>query len=67
MFSLLKGWWSILWSCSFYPIRTQGCIIIACCLLYNLIRKYMPADTMIEQFYKEEEDEEVESEDLNEV
>ncbi|KAL5550719.1 hypothetical protein UlMin_000895 [Ulmus minor] len=31
--------WAILRSPSFYPIKTQGRIIIACCLLHNLIRR----------------------------
>ena len=43
-FGLLKGRWSILRSPSFFPIQTQGCIVMACCLLHNLIRKVMPTD-----------------------
>lgn len=45
-FGLLKGRWSILRSPSFYPIRTQGRIITACCLLHNLIRQQMSVDPM---------------------
>ncbi|XP_050124808.1 protein ALP1-like [Malus sylvestris] len=45
-FGLLKGRWSILRSPSFYPIRTQGRIITACCLLHNLIRQEMSVDPM---------------------
>ena len=40
-FGLLKGRWKILASPSFFPIGTQIRIILACCLLHNLIRKYM--------------------------
>ncbi|KAM2549766.1 hypothetical protein TB1_014096 [Malus domestica] len=45
-FGLLKGRWSILRSPSFYPIRTQGRIITACCLLHNLIRQEMSVDPL---------------------
>ncbi|XP_056162964.1 protein ALP1-like [Syzygium oleosum] len=43
-FGLLKLRWAILRSPSFYPIRTQGRIIIACCLIHNLIRREMAID-----------------------
>ncbi|KAG6534859.1 hypothetical protein ZIOFF_008765 [Zingiber officinale] len=43
-FGLLKGRWKILASPSFFPIETQVRIILACCLLHNLIRKYMSFD-----------------------
>ncbi|XP_025661458.1 protein ANTAGONIST OF LIKE HETEROCHROMATIN PROTEIN 1-like [Arachis hypogaea] len=43
-FGLLKKRWSILRSPSFYPIKTQNQIIIACCLLQNFIRKNMDMD-----------------------
>ncbi|GKD42026.1 ALP1-like protein [Tanacetum coccineum] len=43
-FGLLKGRWKILASPSFFPIATQVRIILACCLLHNLIRKYMRVD-----------------------
>ena len=36
--------WAILRSPSFYPIKTQCQIIIACCLLHNLIRREMSVD-----------------------
>ncbi|XP_020973031.1 protein ALP1-like [Arachis ipaensis] len=42
---LLKKRWSILRSPSFYPIKTQSQIIIACCLLQNFIRKSMEIDS----------------------
>ena len=38
-FSMLKLRWAILRSPSFYPIRTHNHVIIACCLLHNLIRR----------------------------
>ncbi|XLR15618.1 hypothetical protein S83_043556 [Arachis hypogaea] len=43
-FGLHKKRWSILKSPSFYPIKTQNQIIIACCLLQNFIRKNMDMD-----------------------
>ncbi|KAL6187964.1 hypothetical protein ACLB2K_039359 [Fragaria x ananassa] len=45
-FGLLKGRWGILRSSSFYPIKTQCCIITACCLLHNLIKREMSVDPM---------------------
>lgn len=48
-FGLLKRRWAILRSPSFYPIRIQGRIIIACALLHNFIRTHMdmdPAESM---------------------
>ncbi|KAK0581286.1 hypothetical protein LWI29_012116 [Acer saccharum] len=43
-FGLLNKRWAILRSPSFYPIRFQGRMIIACALLHNFIRKYMNVD-----------------------
>ncbi|KAK0605992.1 hypothetical protein LWI29_032923 [Acer saccharum] len=43
-FGLLKKRWAILRSPSFYPIRFQGRVIIACALLHNFIRMYMDVD-----------------------
>ncbi|KAJ8749125.1 hypothetical protein K2173_013732 [Erythroxylum novogranatense] len=43
-FGLLKGRWKILASPSFFPIETQVRIILASCLLHNLIKKYMSFD-----------------------
>ncbi|RYQ92117.1 hypothetical protein Ahy_B09g098254 isoform A [Arachis hypogaea] len=40
-FGLLKKRWAILQNLSFYPIRIQSYIIIACCLLQNFIRMNM--------------------------
>ena len=45
-FGLLKGLWAILRAKSFYPIKTQGKIIIACCLLHNHIRQMMAIDPL---------------------
>lgn len=37
-FGILKSRWAILRSPSFYPIKQQNRIIMACCLLHNFIR-----------------------------
>lgn len=37
-FGILKSRWAILRSPSFYPIKQQNWIILACCLLHNFIR-----------------------------
>ncbi|KAJ9538574.1 hypothetical protein OSB04_031307 [Centaurea solstitialis] len=51
-FGLLKGRWKILASPSFFSIETQVRIIMACCLLHNLIRKFMSQDPQ-ESVYEE--------------
>ncbi|KAL7180968.1 hypothetical protein ACSBR1_039928 [Camellia fascicularis] len=43
-FGMLKMRWAILRSASYYPIRTQNRIIIACCLLHNFIPRDMAVD-----------------------
>ncbi|KAL5732702.1 hypothetical protein ACOSQ2_027515 [Xanthoceras sorbifolium] len=43
-FGLLKKRWAILRSPSFYPIKYQGRMVIACALLHNFIRMYMEVD-----------------------
>ncbi|KAG6512626.1 hypothetical protein ZIOFF_030751 [Zingiber officinale] len=43
-FGLLKGHWKIIASPSFFPMQIQVRIIIACCLLHNLIHKFMSHD-----------------------
>ncbi|XP_060671814.1 uncharacterized protein LOC132803253 [Ziziphus jujuba] len=43
-FGVLKKWWAILRSPSFYPIATQIKIITACCLIHNRIRREMIID-----------------------
>ncbi|KAL0311235.1 UNVERIFIED_CONTAM: hypothetical protein Sangu_2418200 [Sesamum angustifolium] len=45
-FGLLKVRWAILRSHSFYPIKVQKRIIMACCFLHNVIRKEMPEDSL---------------------
>ncbi|KAK3183400.1 hypothetical protein Dsin_030686 [Dipteronia sinensis] len=43
-FGLLKLRWAILRSPSFYPLKKHCKIIVACCLLHNLIRREMSVD-----------------------
>lgn len=50
-FGRLKGRWAILRSPSFYPIKTQGRIIMACALLHNLILQKMPFDPLDDDEY----------------
>ena len=38
-FGLLKGRWAILRGKSYYPIKVQIRIIVACCLLHNFIKR----------------------------
>ncbi|XP_073029205.1 uncharacterized protein [Primulina eburnea] len=47
-FGLLKKRWAILRSPSFYPLKTQNRIIMACMLLHNFIRCEMPDDPIEE-------------------
>ncbi|XLR18631.1 hypothetical protein S83_046543 [Arachis hypogaea] len=47
-FGVLKARWEILRGRSFYPIKTQGRIITACCLLHNHIRRVMVVDPIDE-------------------
>ncbi|KAI8529974.1 hypothetical protein RHMOL_Rhmol11G0017600 [Rhododendron molle] len=49
-FGVLKMWFAILRSASYYPIRTETYIVTTCCLLHNLIKREMPKDP-IEQEY----------------
>lgn len=37
-FGILKKRWAILRSPSFYPVKTQNRIVLACCILHNYIR-----------------------------
>jgi len=60
-FGLLKGRWAILRCPSFFPIRTQGRIVLACVLLHNLLRKYMPTDDNVR--FEEEDEEEGDDDD----
>ena len=43
---LLKFRWAILRSDCYFPIKAQSRIIIACCLLHNLIKREMPVDPL---------------------
>nr|XP_043616153.1 protein ALP1-like [Erigeron canadensis] len=65
-FGVLKKRWAILRSPSFYPIRTQNNIILACCLLHNFIRNELPYDPLeLEEFEdtnNDEDDEDLRSE-----
>ncbi|KAH6828123.1 hypothetical protein C2S53_014964 [Perilla frutescens var. hirtella] len=57
-FGLLKMRWAILRSPYFYPIKVHNCIILACCLLHNFIRKVMPVDPLeseLAQFVEQNE------------
>ncbi|XP_073120029.1 uncharacterized protein [Henckelia pumila] len=47
-FGLLKKRWAILRSPSFYPVKVQNRIILACTLLHNFIRSQMTEDPMEE-------------------
>ncbi|KAL8480048.1 hypothetical protein ACS0TY_026831 [Phlomoides rotata] len=47
-FGLLKKWWAIMRSPSFYPIKIQNIIILSCALLHNFIRDEMPNDPLNE-------------------
>lgn len=49
-FGVLKMRWAILISPPFYPIRTVNRIVMACCLLHNLIKREMTIDLM-EEYY----------------
>ncbi|XP_057491897.1 protein ANTAGONIST OF LIKE HETEROCHROMATIN PROTEIN 1-like [Actinidia eriantha] len=45
-FGLLKIRWAILRTTSYYPIKTKSRIIIACCLIHNLIKHEMAVDPL---------------------
>ncbi|KAL0456198.1 UNVERIFIED_CONTAM: hypothetical protein Slati_0959000 [Sesamum latifolium] len=54
-FGLLKTRWAILRSHSYYPIKTQNRIIMACFLLHNYIRAEMPEDPLLNEVPEHEE------------
>ena len=66
-FRLFKGKWAILRSPSFFPMRTQGHIVMACCLLHNLIRRFMPTNHVEEDEIIDEEDDDDNDDDDEEV
>ncbi|KAF7829799.1 protein ALP1-like [Senna tora] len=45
-FGMLKNRWAIMRSPSFYPVKTHNMIVIACCLLHNLIRRENVGDPL---------------------
>ncbi|KAF7822206.1 protein ALP1-like [Senna tora] len=45
-FGMLKNRWAILRSPSFYLVKTHNMIVIACCLLHNLIRRENVGDPL---------------------
>ena len=64
-FGILKGRWGILRSPSYFPIRTQGRIVLACALLHNLLRKHMPTDDKV--VFEDEDEEEVGDDDDDDI
>ncbi|KAK3219194.1 hypothetical protein Dsin_013164 [Dipteronia sinensis] len=63
-FGLLKGRCAILRGRSYYPVKIQCRIILACCLLHNLIRREMPVDPL-ERAILEDSDSDNEDADMN--
>ncbi|KAL5552611.1 hypothetical protein UlMin_040012 [Ulmus minor] len=61
-FGLLKGRWAILRGQSYYPVKIQCHIILACCLLHNLIRSEIALDPL-EHIALEDNDIDSEDED----
>ena len=53
-FGLLTGRWAILRGKSFYPIKTQCKIIVACCLLHNFIKR--ENEQYFDQLFENEDD-----------
>ncbi|XP_057798201.1 uncharacterized protein LOC131014286 [Salvia miltiorrhiza] len=49
-FGILKMRWGILRSASFYPVKTQNRLIMACFILNNFIRNEMPVDPIEQQY-----------------
>ncbi|KAI4357042.1 hypothetical protein L6164_001017 [Bauhinia variegata] len=45
-FGILKARWGILRHPSWYPVRTHNQVIIACCLLHNLIMRSNDSDPL---------------------
>ena len=62
-FGLLKGRWGILRSPSWFSLQTQGRIVLACCLLHNLIKKYMPPGSIYEDISDDDEELDVSEDD----
>ncbi|KAL4035776.1 hypothetical protein IC575_004483 [Cucumis melo] len=51
-FGVLKGRWAILPEKSYYPLQVQCCIILACCLLHNLINREMTYYNDVDDVYE---------------
>ncbi|KAG8380517.1 hypothetical protein BUALT_Bualt06G0023900 [Buddleja alternifolia] len=45
-FGLIKKRWAVLRSPTWYPVKVQNRIIMACCLLHNLIQREMAVDPL---------------------
>ncbi|KAM3217035.1 hypothetical protein P3L10_026478 [Capsicum annuum] len=45
-FGLLKGYWGILRSPSWYSVKVHNRVISACCLIHNFIRREMEVDPL---------------------
>ncbi|KAK2661819.1 hypothetical protein Ddye_000393 [Dipteronia dyeriana] len=63
-FGLLKGRWAILKGRSYYSVKIQCRISLACCLFHNLIRRKMLVDPL-EYTIFEDNDIDNENEDMN--
>lgn len=48
-FGVMKKRWSVLRSATFYPIKIQNRIIMACGLLHNFMRKFQPVDPLFDE------------------
>ena len=49
-FGVLKLRWAILKSACFYLVKIQCKLILACCLLHNLIKREMSMDLLEQEF-----------------
>ncbi|KAL0300742.1 UNVERIFIED_CONTAM: hypothetical protein Sradi_6351000 [Sesamum radiatum] len=58
LLGLLKSRWGILRSPSYYPIKIQNRIIMACCLLHNFIRQEMGGYQSDEEILEDESERE---------
>lgn len=57
-FAILKKRWAILRSPSYYPIKIENHIILACCLLHNYVRNELKKDPFENIRFIENRDEE---------
>ena len=49
-FGVLKLRWAILRSARFYPVKIQCKLILACCLLHNLIKREVFVNPLEQEF-----------------